>query len=141
MPDTFSPHRRGQKFVPGGMADVVRGWVMDVGSSAGQGRAGRVVGRARGDAEFVLNVQVGDVTLADGLTLLRGLSANRSDLLQEKRLVLAGKARGGNVERVRRGDMVGVRAPSWEIEVKGTTWSVGVDWGAFDGGGGEAGRE
>lgn len=141
LPDTFSPHRRGQKFVPGGMAGVVRGWVMDVGSSAGQGRTGKGPGRPRGDSEFVVHVRVGDVTVADGLTLLRGLSADRSDLLQEKRLVLAGKARGGNVERVRREDMVRVRAPSWDVEVKGRTWSIGVDWGTFDGGGGEAGRE
>ncbi|KAJ9658647.1 hypothetical protein H2201_007727 [Coniosporium apollinis] len=140
LPDIFSPHRRGQKFVPGGMADIVRGWVMDVGSGVtAQGRAGRT----RSGSEPVLSLQAAEVTSTEALTLVRGLTVDgkgRNEVIREKRAVLAGKARGGDVERVRKGDMVGIRAPSWDIEVKGETWSVGVDWRAFDGGGGEVGR-
>ncbi|KAJ9643454.1 hypothetical protein H2199_004133 [Coniosporium tulheliwenetii] len=139
-PRHILPHRRGQKFVPGGMADIVRGWVMDVGSGVtAQGRAGRT----RSGSEPVLSLQAAEVTSTEALTLVRGLTVDgkgRNEVIREKRAVLAGKARGGDVERVRKGDMVGIRAPSWDIEVKGETWSVGVDWRAFDGGGGEVGR-
>ncbi|KAK7631446.1 hypothetical protein IWX48DRAFT_653508 [Phyllosticta citricarpa] len=31
LPEHFSPHRRNQKFVPGGMAETVRGWILGVG--------------------------------------------------------------------------------------------------------------
>lgn len=48
----------------------------------------------------------------------------------ETRVLLAGQggARGSGGVRVKRGGVVGVRAPMWEVDVGGEMWVVGVDW-------------
>jgi len=48
----------------------------------------------------------------------------------EVKALLAGQggARGSGGVRVRKGDVVGVRAPVWDLTVAGETWVVGVDW-------------
>lgn len=38
----------------------------------------------------------------------------------------AGGVAGG--EDVRKGDVVGVKRPVWEMEVAGELWTVGVEW-------------
>ena len=46
------------------------------------------------------------------------------------RLLLAGQggARGAGGIKLRVGGLVGVRAPTWDVEVGGEKWTVGVDW-------------
>lgn len=38
LPEVFSPHRRGEKFIPGGMAATAREWIVDLGQSVLQHR-------------------------------------------------------------------------------------------------------
>lgn len=40
---------------------------------------------------------------------------------------------GNSNREIRKGTMVGIRRPVWEVEVKGVVWGVGVDWGILDG--------
>lgn len=110
LPEAFSPHRRGQKFVPGGMAATVQQWVVETGQASRRGR---------GSEEFAVKVRVDDVVGGEGpCWLVRGKSSVGEDV----RLILAG---GGGVEV---GVVVGVRAPTWEVEVEGRRWRVAVDW-------------
>lgn len=110
LPEAFSPHRRGQKFVPGGMAATVQQWVVETGQASRRGR---------GWEEFAVKVRVDAVVGGEGpCWLVRGKSSVGEDVS----LILAG---GGGVEA---GVIVGVRAPTWEVEVEGRRWRVAVDW-------------
>ena len=68
LPEVFSPHRRGQKFVPGGMAEMVRGWVLDAGASTSNGSV-----RGRGDEGWRVRVYEVSEVGSGGMTLMRGL--------------------------------------------------------------------
>lgn len=110
LPEFFSPHRRGQKFVPGGMAATVQQWVVETGQASRRGR---------GWEDFAMKVRVDDVVGGEGpCWLVQGKCGSGEDV----RLLLAG---GGGMKV---GVVVGVRAPSWEIEVEGRVWRVAVDW-------------
>jgi len=129
LPDAFSPHRRGQKYIAGGLADTVRGWVVDTArqvhghgyqSSAGQrGRAGTV------EAEEAMRVRVVEVGGHEGMRMVRGMTMEG----KEVRVVLAGsgKAQMGSAG-VRFSDVIVVTKPCWEVDVVGEKWFVGVEW-------------
>ncbi|KAK5125892.1 hypothetical protein LTR08_005113 [Meristemomyces frigidus] len=122
LPEAFSPHRRGQKFVPGGMAATVQQWVIDTGQAATQSRRGQ--SHQRGE-EFVTRVKVGEVK-GDGPLVGTAQSASG-----EAVSVLLAQTVGPSSSRavdVRGGVVVGIRAPSWEVNVDGRMWTVGVDW-------------
>ncbi|KAF1983259.1 hypothetical protein K402DRAFT_456672 [Aulographum hederae CBS 113979] len=142
LPEAFSPHRRGQKFVPGGMADVVRGWVVDAAAThsssysrygSGYGRGyGRedVSGAATGGAAEVLVEEVGDG--GGGRNGGKGPCFVRGRLKEGKevKVLLVGLGKGvGEAGRLKMGDTVRVGMPSWEVEVDGEVWGVGVEWG------------
>ena len=46
------------------------------------------------------------------------------------RVMLAGQggARGAGSVRVGVGNLLGVRAPTWDVEIGGEKWIMGVDW-------------
>lgn len=119
LPEVFSPHRRGEKFVPGGMAATLQQWVVERGQEAMASRRGQ--GYLQGE-DHVLQVEVADVN-GTGPLLVSG----RSEAGRDLRVLLAVDAKKGSVE-LRRGCRVGIRAPTWDIEVDGQSWGVGVDW-------------
>lgn len=45
--------------------------------------------------------------------------------------ILAGKGRGDGVVEV--GSVVGIKEPTWEVEVEREKWRVGVEWKVLDG--------
>lgn len=51
---------------------------------------------------------------------------------EEMRLLLIVDTRDGkkalSSRRIVEGDVVGIKAPLWEVEVQGVRWAVGVDW-------------
>lgn len=74
----------------------------------------------------------GAVVLARGQTEPGMYNASRVGEGMEQlgtRLLLAGQggARGAGV-KVRVGDVVGVKAPTWVVDVGGEKWVVGVEW-------------
>lgn len=117
LPEAFSPHRRGQKFVSGGMAATVQQWVVETGQAAVQSRRGQ---RYLKGEDFVVKVRI-DVVSGDGPWLLHGKHSGEEDVS----LLLAGTGTGTNVEP---GAIVGVRAPTWKVELEGRQWQVAVDW-------------
>ncbi|KAK3707853.1 hypothetical protein LTR37_011855 [Vermiconidia calcicola] len=121
LPETFSPHKRGQKFVPGGMAATMQQWVIETGQAAVQSRKGQ--GYLKGD-DYVLRVKI-EQCRGDGPFTVRGRSSNGDDV----NVLLAGNG-GTNVSTKEFGvdSIVGIRAPTWELELDSKTWTIGVDW-------------
>lgn len=122
LPDAFSPHRRGQKFVPGGMAATMQQWVLETGQAAVQSRKGQ--GYLRGE-DYVMRLKV-EIVGGDGPHVVKTRSANGESVS----LVLARSAQVGAVhsQEVTAGRVVGVRAPSWDIDIDGEHYAVAVDW-------------
>jgi hypothetical protein len=77
LPDAFSPHRRGEKFVPGGMAASLQQWVIEAGQAAMQSRRG--YGYLRGE-EYVLKVTVASVSSAGSPLLVRGRQTDGTEV-------------------------------------------------------------
>lgn len=157
LPEIFSPSRKTQKYVPGGLAATLQGWIIETANTgfAAQERSttgGVVWGRDREDG-VRLKVRVkavssssvsqheGDVECYPGhFVFVRGdtepglYNVSRApgvvDNNGEIRVLLAGQggARGGGLIRLKSGSVVGLRAPTWDVDVEGVKWVVGVDW-------------
>lgn len=146
LPEAFSPHRRGQKFVPGGMADTVRGWIVDITSSMALNNA-RGSTTATQQPSYKTRILVssaksaalgGDIGLEDDERA--AAVARRSWLLIEgtyfgsqrdsepaAAILGAPSSRKKQVD-VKPGVVVGISAPCWHIHLEGKQWLVGVDW-------------
>lgn len=77
--------------------------------------------------EWDVRFRVGECRAGDigvGMVLVR-------ERREGKGWVLVGKGRGQGEVWV--GRLVGIREPSWEVEVQGEVWRVGVEWKVLDG--------
>ncbi len=77
--------------------------------------------------EWDVRFRVGECKVGNlgvGMVLVR-------DRREGKGWILIGKGRGDG--EVRMGCLVGVREPSWEVEVQGEVWRIGVEWRVLDG--------
>ena len=119
LPEAFSPHRRGAKYLPSGLAATCRDWVLSASQlGAPKRRFGGGREREDGAAEWAARVRVQEVRLGEGMVLVRSAMGER--------WMLIGGHRTG--EGLRRGGVVGVKRPVWEVEIDGETWGVGVEW-------------
>jgi hypothetical protein len=155
LPEIFSPSRKTQKYVSGGLASTVQGWIIETANTgfAAQER-GVTWGREREDG-VRLKIRVTDAAgsagkLEDGsgevecypgcFVFVRGetepgmYNYSRAPSVVgedgEIRILLAGQggARGAGGVKIRTGGVIGVRQPMWDVVVNGETWVVGVDW-------------
>lgn len=122
LPEAFSPHRKGQKFVPGGMAATLQQWVVETGSSAVQSRRGQSY--LRGE-DYVMRIQV-DEMKGHGPSTVRGRQSNGDPV--DALLVGVGSRVGAGSKELMSGVIIGLRAPTWTIEIDGRDYVVGVDW-------------
>jgi len=120
LPEAFSPHRRGQKFVPGGMAATVQQWVIEAGQAAVQSRRSQAY--MRGD-DFISRVQIEEVK-GEGPYVARAHTAEGEHV----DMLLTRNANAAAQKVVEVGTIIGSRAPTWVIEIEGRSWAVGVDW-------------
>ncbi|KAF2133790.1 hypothetical protein P153DRAFT_380968 [Dothidotthia symphoricarpi CBS 119687] len=148
LPQIFSPSRKNARYTPNGLASTVQGWIVET-ASTGEGRGGMLWGREREDGVRV-RVRVTDVggleggavrCLVGGVVVVRAsVDAGLGDVVrvsgsvvdgeQGVGVLLAGQggARGVASVEVSVGSLVGIRAPTWDVEVGGESWIVGVDW-------------
>ncbi|KAF2224002.1 hypothetical protein BDZ85DRAFT_95847 [Elsinoe ampelina] len=110
-PEFFSPHRRGQRFVPGGMAAEMQSWITELGTSTASRRA---------DVSGFSAVLEVEQIEEDGVLLLEARTSNGS------RVSAMLESKPGIT--VRQGDRLGIRDPTWEMDPKGNRVLVGVDW-------------
>lgn len=120
LPEAFSPHRRGQRFVPGGMAAELQSWVLDTGQAAMQSRS---VGGFGQDERMHVTIRL-DACTGDDPVFAQGAVLDDGQLC---RVMLVGRA-AVNKGQLRAGDAVGIRAPTWNVELGSEEWVVGVDW-------------
>jgi hypothetical protein len=118
LPEAFSPHRRGQKFVAGGMAAEVRQWVLDAAQvSAHQKRS------AYGDDMWRVRVMESIGAANEGVVLVKGTVEGR-----EVRMMLPGAGKSKHVGTITVGMSVGIKPPTWEVPLDGEMWVVAADW-------------
>jgi hypothetical protein len=135
LPEAFSPHRRGQKFLAGGLAAEVRSWLLEREDCRAAGR--------RNDEEWVVRLKIEEVTGggAAGMTLVMGtlVGSGSSRTVEKKgnvRMILGGGE--GMAEGLKKGELaavgrvIGVKAPIWEVVVLGEKWGVGAAWKVLD---------
>ncbi|KAF2787579.1 hypothetical protein K505DRAFT_411351 [Melanomma pulvis-pyrius CBS 109.77] len=149
LPETFSPSRKGQKYVPDGLASTLQSWIVEAANTgyAAQTRDTVIWGREKEDG-VKMRVRVTDIRSGGrergaegevecypgGFVLASGDAETRTSSITgdavAMRVMLAGQggARGAGGVRVRVGNVLGIRAPMWDVEVGGETWIVGVDW-------------
>ncbi|EME46581.1 hypothetical protein DOTSEDRAFT_70554 [Dothistroma septosporum NZE10] len=119
LPEAFSPHRRGEKFVPGGMAATMQQWVIETGQSASHSR--KAQGYLRGE-DYVLRVIVQSV---QGISPLLVEAKQLDGTMTRVFLVVDRKKDSVDVDE---GSVVGIRAPTWEVELEERVWTIAVDW-------------
>lgn len=141
LPEHFSPHRRSQKFVPGGMADVVRSWILSVGHGGFQpettsNQPGQRTERTQraGQPSRIRITEHSEDRGGDRLKLIAGRSVRGPVVATEEDnsgtlavLVGLGKA---NSCSLKAGEDVVIAPPSWDVEVgrRNEKWLVAVDW-------------
>ncbi|OBT92430.1 hypothetical protein VE01_09284 [Pseudogymnoascus verrucosus] len=129
LPEHFSPRRRGQKFLAGGLAAEVRGWLVDRESQAA--RSARNPVREDG---WKIKIAVDEVTggYGAGMTLVRGRRVGSNSYegggVYPIRMMLGGEE--GMSEGIRKGEqaavgkVVGVKGPAWEVDVDATVLTL-----------------
>lgn len=121
LPETFSPHKRGAKFLAGGMASTVQQWVIETGQAAVNSRKGQ--GHLRSE-DYVKRIKIDHITGSHPMTATGIVSDNTAI-----NVLLAGKRRGHDETLpTEPGSMISVRAPTWDLELDRTIWLVAVDW-------------
>ena len=122
-PAFFSPHRRGQKYVPGGLASTVRDWIVETSQQA-HNRA-----HARRDEEESWDTmfRVGDYRIEDtngNIILVQARS-------YAKKWMLLGPGRGD--KQVGLDCIVGIREPTWEVPIGTVSYTVSIEWKVLNG--------
>lgn len=118
LPAAFSPQRRGAKYISGGLAAELQGWLSEVKGWDG------------GDAhtESTFRVVVEDVLPGKRMFLVRGTV---NGIEEPKRLILAGEGKLtglGKRADVGRESVVVIGQPVWDVELDGHTWIVACVW-------------
>lgn len=129
LPEAFSPHRRKEKFIPGGMAATARQWIIDASQTTSYTHGRRPL---PGAVPELLPVRVLETTGSanNGTVLVKGKIESR-----EVNLILPGqgKKRGSPDNDLKAGDVVGIGHIRWDAEIAGEVWVVCVEWRAVGG--------
>ncbi|KAE9989525.1 hypothetical protein EG327_002606 [Venturia inaequalis] len=125
LPEVFSPHRRKEKFVPGGMASTARQWIIDASQMHSFTHSRRSLANT---APELTPVQVLETTgsVRDGMLLVKGRIDGR-----EVKLILPGHGKKKGDPKA--GDIIGIGHIRWDMEIAGDVWIVCVEWKAVEG--------
>ncbi|ORY57255.1 uncharacterized protein BCR38DRAFT_110185 [Pseudomassariella vexata] len=128
LPDAFSPHRRGAKYVPGGLAAELRDWLMDIEATTGSKR----------DGEWLAKILVSEARTSPGMILARGKRVHDDEDQGPAEdpgtlnIILAGEGRLIGLARrneVAPGSVIGIAKPVWEVDIQMEgRWAVACDW-------------
>ena len=123
-----------KKYVPGGVAARVRGWVVESANVSGSATRGRGTGEGEGRVVVVMEVAGGGGSEGVGMRVVRDGAGRGWMLIGEGRRrgrkgMGVRKVEGEADEELGVGDVVRVREPMWEVELVGERWWVCVDWG------------
>ncbi|KAL3424222.1 hypothetical protein PVAG01_03503 [Phlyctema vagabunda] len=142
LPEQFSPHRRGQKYVAGGLAAEVREWLVNLDTTIPSTNAGL---QHRDRNAWTVRVCVDEISGGGRavMTLIRGRqihaqaggSGGAADVVfgnpSMVRVALAGEGAATGLQKGSKpeiGSVVAIKGPLWEIVIENEKWGVGVDW-------------
>lgn len=134
LPEQFSPHSRGRKYIPGGLAAELQSWLFDIETAV----PSHVSQRNKEDTWLVMII-VDEVIGSGmaGMTLISGRQVQHEDgnrmddHLGVVRAILAGEGQGTGLQRGIKcevGKTVGIKGPVWDVALEGVKWGVGVEW-------------
>lgn len=133
LPDQFSPHRRGQKYITGGLAAEVRDWLINLETTTPVSAT-----KKSKDDPWLLRLLVDGISGGGKaeMTLVTGRQVHFAgggvvDSLGILKIILAGEGAGTGLQkgsRVEVGKVVGIKGPVWEVMIDQEKWGVGVDW-------------
>lgn len=104
------------------MAAELQSWISETAEAAMDSRRGRDY--LRGE-DWVFTLKVASVT-GSGPYFVEAEHGGQDEGLV---ILVDGQTKpGSKKERVKQGDLIGIRAPTWSIDVMGKSWAVGVDW-------------
>ncbi|EKG12344.1 hypothetical protein MPH_10461 [Macrophomina phaseolina MS6] len=141
LPEHFSPHRRSQKFVPGGMADTVRTWILNVGEGGSHSQLASTLSSQRMErwqpSAQPLRLHVTECVESrpgDRLRLISGNTISSPAIKPREgnsstRAILVGPAKG-SLSSIKAGDELAIAPPSWYVEIgeHSDKWLVAVNW-------------
>ncbi|KAF2260022.1 hypothetical protein CC78DRAFT_536640 [Lojkania enalia] len=156
LPEHFSPSRKGQKYIPGGLAWTLQSWIIEAANTgyAAQSRDAVIWGRDKEDGvKLKLKIssvrgrkgdsEDGDIDcFPNSIAFVRGdkdagvynlsrmTSTSHRGGEGKTRLLLGrqGGTRSSGGVKVKIGDVIGIRAPFWDVDIGNEKWTVGVDW-------------
>lgn len=120
LPAAFSPQRRGARYVSGGLATELQGWLSDVKGWEG--------GSGPDEDTATMRIVVKEVRPGRRMYLVRSRAGDEE---RERRFMLAGEGRLTGLGRravVGMGSVVVVGRPVWDVELDGDIWTVACDW-------------
>lgn len=126
LTDLFSPHRRGKKYVPGGIAETMRGWIVEISQEM---QYDQKYGNRSLHYHDSMAIKIQETQRDNGqhFTLLSGESHG-----QKVNAVILGKGNHGSGERneVIKDTTVALGRPRWEVRIgeADERWVIGVDW-------------
>ncbi|CAD6505210.1 BgTH12-00704 [Blumeria graminis f. sp. triticale] len=126
----FSPHRRGHKYISGGLAATLQGWLLNI--------ENHKPSQPGGISPMLMNVIVDDFIYGGitGMILISGNTSLREGEVSKEvpskvKLLLAGKGTGTESQSYRqivKGSTIGIRAPTWQMNIKEEKWNIAVEW-------------
>ena len=124
LPDQFSPHRRGQKYIPGGLAAEVRDWLMNIDATAPTNRA------QKKDGLWLVKLVVDEISgnSRTGMAMIKGSQGEGGAAMK---VLLAGEGESTGMQKgakVEVGMTVGIKGTVWDVVIEREKWSVSVDW-------------
>ncbi|TID20624.1 hypothetical protein E2P81_ATG05259 [Venturia nashicola] len=129
LPEVFSPQRRKEKFIPGGMASTARQWIVEASQMNSHLYSRRSLAAA-GPELTPVRVQETSGSVGGGMLLVKGKIDGR-----DVKLILPGqgKKRGSPNDHIKAGDVVGIGHVQWNMEVAGEVWIACVEWKSAQG--------
>ncbi len=134
VPDIFSPRRRGQRHVPGGLAEELTGWLFSVGNesrSTAKHRQEEEHYDVRLIVEEVRGGSKASMTLVRGRQLHGDGSRSSATSVGAVQFILTGEGMTKGLQKqeaVERKKIIGIKGPLWEVVLEGEKWGVGVSW-------------
>lgn len=135
LPEHFSPHRRGQKYVPGGLASQLCEWLINIEStSLPQDKL------AKRRDQWLVKILVEQVQVNPSMTMVRGrqmiddaevFDGGIVDHLGVVHIIVAGEGTGSGLSksvRAAAGSVLAIKGPMWQLNIDGIPWGIGTDW-------------
>ncbi|KAK0651588.1 hypothetical protein B0T16DRAFT_454040 [Cercophora newfieldiana] len=131
----FSPHRRGTRYLPGGLASELRDWLVEIKETDLDPASHQPHAAVRLAVEQVRHGGAG-MTLIEGRPIGEGgVLGGRAKAILTGEGMLGGQGAGlgggdgnGAGRKVKTGAVVAVAPPAWDVEI-GERWAVAYWWG------------